>query len=103
MSHYTEVDSSDDMESSLNLNLNLSDDDLVIRKRRPWNPEIDSLGSGELDILDDDDDALYEEEDGGGCPLPSTPEDNQLLEAEVIYYYLFRNKILEIFHQPYLP
>lgn len=26
---------------------------------------------------------------GIGCPLPSTPEDNQLLEAEVIIYSLF--------------
>lgn len=52
------------------------DDDLKLRKRRAWNPDVDSLVSDDIDLLD-------EEEDGVGCPLPSTPEDNQLLEAEV--------------------
>jgi hypothetical protein len=35
--------------------------------------------------LDEDEmsDNLSEEEDIPGCPLPSTPEDSQLLEAEV--------------------
>lgn len=62
-------------------------DDMTVRKRRPWNSD-GSLGDGhlDLDLLDIDDDGLDdedEEEDGVGCPLPSTPEDNQLLEAEV--------------------
>lgn len=57
--------------------------DMTLRKRRPWNPD-GSLVSGDIDLLGDvdglDDE---EEEDGVGCPLPSTPEDNQLLEAEM--------------------
>lgn len=58
-------------------------EDMTLRKRRPWNPD-GSLVSGEIDLLDDDDGLDDEEnEDGVGCPLPSTPEDNQLLEAEV--------------------
>lgn len=59
-------------------------EDMTLRKRRPWNPD-GSLVSGEIDLLGDDDglDDDEENEDGVGCPLPSTPEDNQLLEAEV--------------------
>lgn len=53
--------------------------DILLRKRHVWNPDEMSLGSNELDMLDDD---LVEEEEAG-CPLPSTPEDNELLEAEV--------------------
>lgn len=34
------------------------------------------------DLLDDVAD-LGEEEDGGGCPLPSTPEDENMLDSEV--------------------
>lgn len=52
----------------------------VLRKRNPWN----SLVSDSIDLLADVDELDdEEEEDGVGCPLPSTPEDNQLLEAEV--------------------
>lgn len=52
----------------------------VLRKRNPWN----SLVSDSIDLLADVDELDDEEEDEGiGCPLPSTPEDNQLLEAEV--------------------
>lgn len=58
--------------------------DMSIRKRRGWFPDTDSLVSQDIDLLDDEDDELVEEEeDGAGCPLPSTPEDNQLLEAEM--------------------
>lgn len=59
-------------------NVNLSDSNL--RKRHPWN----SLVAESIDLLADVDELDdEEEEDGVGCPLPSTPEDNQLLEAEV--------------------
>lgn len=62
------------------------DDDVGLRKRRIWNPDTDSLGSNQdIDLLDDDD----LDDDEGGCPLPSTPEDNQLLEAEVCLIHLF--------------
>lgn len=55
----------------------------TLRKRHPWN----SLVSDGIDLLADVDELDdEEEEDGVGCPLPSTPEDNQLLEAEVIGY-----------------
>lgn len=54
------------------------DDDITLRRRNPWN-----LMTEGIDILADVDALDEEEEDGVGCPLPSTPEDNQLLEAEV--------------------
>lgn len=58
----------------------------VLRKRNPWN----SLVSDSIDLLADVDELDYEEEeDGVGCPLPSTPEDNQLLEAEVCNFIIF--------------
>lgn len=82
MSRFPDIDSSADRDSELDLNIL---EEMRIRKRRPWNPD-GSLVSGEIDLLDDDDVIDEEEEDGvGGCPLPSTPEDNQLLEAEVCY------------------
>lgn len=65
--------------SSLDTHSNIEDDDeMYLRKRniRDQSP-IDRLDNDELS------DALSEEEDIPGCPLPSTPEDNQLLEAEV--------------------
>lgn len=75
-------------ESRSVLALTLMEDLSSLRKRRAWNPEEDSLASADddidlLDMGDDDDDLGEEEEDGAGCPLPSTPEDNQLLEAEM--------------------
>lgn len=83
MSHFNEVYTS----AELNMGGMLDD---RIRKRRAWLPDTDSLVSDDLGILDDDDDdddvLDEEEEDGVGCPLPSTPEDNQLLEAEVFIY-----------------
>ncbi|XP_051862517.1 adiponectin receptor protein isoform X1 [Drosophila nasuta] len=56
---------------------------MILRKRRGWGPE-DSLSHNglDLDLLEDDDDELVEEDDAG-CPLPSTPEDTQLIEAEM--------------------
>lgn len=53
---------------------------MILRKRRGWGHE-DSLCSNDLDLLEDDD--VLAEEDDAGCPLPSTPEDTQLIEAEV--------------------
>ncbi|XP_031633195.1 adiponectin receptor protein isoform X2 [Contarinia nasturtii] len=56
-----------------------STSETVLRKRNPWNLVSDSIDLlADVDELDDE-----EEEDGVGCPLPSTPEDNQLLEAEM--------------------
>lgn len=56
----------------------LEEPEIYLRKRiRDQSPD-DSLGaSGELS------DGLSEDEDVPGCPLPSTPEDNELLEAEM--------------------
>lgn len=55
----------------------LDEPENYLRKRfRDQSPD-DSLEAAELS------DALSEDEDIPGCPLPSTPEDNDLLEAEV--------------------
>ncbi|XP_073819155.1 adiponectin receptor protein-like isoform X2 [Musca autumnalis] len=54
---------------------------MILRKRRGWGHD-DSLSTHDLDILGEDDDVLAEEDDAG-CPLPSTPEDTQLIEAEM--------------------
>lgn len=52
------------------------------------------------DLLDDDDaSVLAEEDDGVGCPLPSTPEDEHLLDCEVRIYYrhrLLNNHMIQI-------
>ncbi|KAH8306283.1 hypothetical protein KR018_005884 [Drosophila ironensis] len=53
---------------------------MILRKRRGWGPE-DSLSANDLDLLEYDDE--LGEEDDAGCPLPSTPEDTQLIEAEM--------------------
>ncbi|XP_014097338.1 adiponectin receptor protein isoform X1 [Bactrocera oleae] len=53
---------------------------MILRKRRGWGPE-DSLSANDLDLLEYDDELV--EEDDAGCPLPSTPEDTQLIEAEM--------------------
>lgn len=56
----------------------MEEPEVYLRKRiRDPSPE-DSLGTGELS------DGLSEDEDAPGCPLPSTPEDTELLEAEVV-------------------
>lgn len=55
---------------------------MILRKRRGWGPQDSLSPSGlDLDLLEDDDELV--EEDDAGCPLPSTPEDTQLIEAEV--------------------
>lgn len=54
---------------------------MILRKRRAWD-HADALSANDLDLLGDDD-VLAEDEDEAGCPLPSTPEDTQLIEAEV--------------------
>lgn len=64
----------------------LEEPEMYLRKRiRDQSP--DSLDAdGELS------DGLSEDEDVPGCPLPSTPEDNELLEAEVkIYCTIFHH------------
>ncbi|CAH2055893.1 unnamed protein product, partial [Iphiclides podalirius] len=48
-----------------------------LRHRQGWDPEAESLAS-QMDELDE---VLAEEEEG--CPLPSTPEDQHLLDAEM--------------------
>ncbi|KAH8313379.1 hypothetical protein KR067_005005 [Drosophila pandora] len=53
---------------------------MILRKRRGWGPE-DSLSANDLGLLEYDDE--LGEEDDAGCPLPSTPEDTQLIEAEM--------------------
>lgn len=87
MSHSSDADSCDREQSLKNIL-----EDISLRKRRPWNPDGDSIVSGDIDLLGDVD-GLDEEEEGVGCPLPSTPEDNQLLEAEVstfaLLYFLY--------------
>jgi hypothetical protein len=40
-----------------------------------------------IELLDDDASVLAEEDDGVGCPLPSTPEDEHLLDCEVRMRY----------------
>lgn len=65
--------------SSLDAQLSsLDEPEMYLRKRiRDPSPDDDSLEGGDLS------DGLSEDEDVLGCPLPSTPEDNELLEAEV--------------------
>lgn len=70
MSHYS------DAEDSLDVI------DLGLRKRKLWDPETESLTSEIKDLLDDDSNSLVEEE-CVGCPLPSTPEDENLLDSEM--------------------
>lgn len=55
----------------------LEEPEMYLRKRILKEPSDEDLEPGELS------DALSEDEDAPGCPLPSTPVDNELLEAEV--------------------
>lgn len=78
----------------------INETETTLRKRNPWN----SLVSDSIDLLADVDELDDEEEEEGvGCPLPSTPEDNQLLEAEVSVLFklnfiiVFDNVYVEIF------
>nr|CAD7430835.1 unnamed protein product [Timema monikensis] len=69
----------------------LDDATLGLRHRSLWDPDRDSLGSEIVpglrevsQLLDDDDSSvLTEGDDGVGCPLPSTPEDEHLLDCEL--------------------
>lgn len=61
--------------------------EMVLRKRHGWSPDIDSLIPNDLDLLGDDVEDELVEEDEAGCPLPSTPEDHGLIEAEVFKVY----------------
>lgn len=64
-------------------------EELGLRHRIPWTDRVtlsvDVPGLKGVDELFEDDDvsSLEEEEDGVGCPLPSTPEDDHLLDCEV--------------------
>ena len=63
--------------------------DSGLRHRIPWSDRVslssEVPGLHEVKELLEDDDAscLAEEEDGVGCPLPSTPEDDHLLDCEM--------------------
>lgn len=65
-----------------------------IRHRIPWSDrelltsEIPGLHEVKELLEDDDVSVLAEEEDGVGCPLPSTPEDDHLLDCEVFLLLL---------------
>lgn len=92
MPHYTDSDSEDGRSMTDGPLPPLdSATDSVLRKRQIWHPEEDTMPSEIKDLLDDDGVSLAEEEDGAGCPLPSTPEDQLLLDAEVYkisdYFY----------------
>ncbi|KAL3270947.1 hypothetical protein HHI36_021452 [Cryptolaemus montrouzieri] len=59
-----------------------------IRKRKIWDLENESLASEIKELLDDDVNSLIfffseVEEDCVGCPLPSTPEDEAVLDSEM--------------------
>lgn len=80
-SNIMDVDSISDSSDCSPLS-HLMDDENTLRKRNPW-----TLVTDGIDLLADVDALDEEEEDGVGCPLPSTPEDNQLLEAEVSFLF----------------
>ena len=69
----------------------LGEPESYLRKRfRDQSPDDDWPEVGELS------DGLSEDEDVPGCPLPSTPEDTELLEAEVCvscmtFHHKFQN------------
>lgn len=73
-----------------------------IRHRIPWSDRVllnsEIPGLHEVKELLDDDDAscLAEEEDGVGCPLPSTPEDDHLLDCEVCVFLIILKKNIYI-------
>lgn len=61
----------------------------ILRRRIPWsdrvslNSDIPGLHEVKELLEEDETSCLAEEEDGVGCPLPSTPEDDRLLDCEV--------------------
>lgn len=76
--------------SSLDMQSNIEDDDeMFLRKRivRDQSPTI-------IDRLDNDELSELSEEEDLGCPLPSTPEDNNLLEQEVRTYKMQKLHLL---------
>lgn len=72
-------------------------DELGLRHRVPWTDRVtlnnDVPRLKEVDELFEDDDVscLEEVEDGVGCPLPSTPEDDHLLDCEVCFIFIINN------------
>lgn len=70
MSHYSDAEDSIDIA------------DLGLRKRRIWDPETESITSEIKELLEEDVNSLVEE-DCIGCPLPSTPEDENLLDSDM--------------------
>jgi len=92
MSQYEDV-ILEDKEKEENLSVDLGG----MRHRIPWservllNSEIPGLYEVKELLEDDDASCLAEEEDGVGCPLPSTPEDDHLLDCEVcIVFFCFK-------------
>ncbi|XP_018562472.1 adiponectin receptor protein isoform X2 [Anoplophora glabripennis] len=73
MSHYS------DAEDSIK---DIQDFEIGLRKRKLWDPESESITSEIKDLLDEDVNSLVEE-DCVGCPLPSTPEDENILDSEM--------------------
>lgn len=74
MSHYS--DAEDSIENV--------EDEIGVRKRKAWGDhDGKSISSEFKDLLDEDVNSLVEEEDCVGCPLPSTPEDENLLDSEM--------------------
>lgn len=59
-----------------------NEDGALLRKRKLWDPESESIASDIKDLLDADVNSLVEE-DCVGCPMPSTPEDEQGLDSEM--------------------
>lgn len=73
MSHYSDAeDSISDFEPDRD----------GLRKRRAWDPDEKSITSEIKELLEEDVNSLVEE-DCIGCPLPSTPEDENILDSEM--------------------
>nr|XP_023021565.1 adiponectin receptor protein-like [Leptinotarsa decemlineata] len=73
MSHYSDAEDSTDVQ----------DIETVLRKRKIWDPETESITSEIKELLEEDVNSLLVEEDCVGCPLPSTPEDENILDSEM--------------------
>lgn len=69
-SHYSDAEDS------------FAESDVGLRKRKIWDPDSESIASEIKDLLEDDVNSLVEE-DCIGCPLPSTPEDENVLDSEI--------------------
>ncbi|XP_018328019.1 adiponectin receptor protein isoform X2 [Agrilus planipennis] len=75
MSHYS------DAEDSM-LSFSGDETDSCLRKRRIWDPDAESITSEIKELLNEDVNSLVEE-DCIGCPLPSTPEEENILDTEI--------------------